>query len=95
MRKRIFRSICLACFITLLLTLTFIISVIYNNSAKELKKEVINHSIFISSHYAKCGAIAIYNRSCQRKRKPHLANICRWYGAIRQLCTSRKTGKSR
>ena len=48
MRKRIFRSICLACFITLLLTLTFIISVIYNNSAKELKKEVINHTIFIS-----------------------------------------------
>ena len=48
MRKRIFRSICLACFITLLLTLTFIISVIYNNLTKELKKEVINHTIFIS-----------------------------------------------
>lgn len=48
MRKRVFRSICLACFITLLLTATLVISVIYNNSAEVLKKEVINQSIFIS-----------------------------------------------
>ncbi len=47
MRKRIFRSLCLACFITLLLTATFVIGVIYTNSTKELKKEVINQSIFI------------------------------------------------
>jgi predicted RND superfamily exporter protein len=48
MRKRVFRSICLACFITLLLTAMLVISVIYNNSAEVLKKEVINQSIFIS-----------------------------------------------
>ena len=48
MRKRVFRSICLACFITLLLTATLVISVIYNNSAEELRKEVVNQSIFIS-----------------------------------------------
>jgi two-component system phosphate regulon sensor histidine kinase PhoR len=48
MQKRVFRSICLACFITLLLTATLVISVIYNNSAEELKKEVVNQSIFIS-----------------------------------------------
>lgn len=48
MRKRIFRSICLACFITLLLTAALVIAVIYNNSEKELKKEVINQAVFIS-----------------------------------------------
>lgn len=47
MRKRIFRSICLACFITLLLTATFVIGVIYTNSTKELKKEVINQAVYI------------------------------------------------
>lgn len=48
MRKRFFQSICLACFITLLLTTFCIVSVIYNYSTKELKKEVINHALFIS-----------------------------------------------
>ncbi|NLJ65837.1 MAG: hypothetical protein GX340_00830, partial [Clostridiales bacterium] len=47
MRKRIFYSICLACFVTLLLTATLVISVIYNNSTREVKKGVINQTIFI------------------------------------------------
>lgn len=48
MRKRILQGICLACFVTFLLTSTFIISVIYNNSTREVKKEVINLTNFIS-----------------------------------------------
>jgi two-component system phosphate regulon sensor histidine kinase PhoR len=47
MRKRIFYSICFACIITLLLTATLVISVIYKNSTREVKKGVINQTIFI------------------------------------------------
>lgn len=48
MKKRIFQSICLACVITLFLTTACIVSIIYNNSTKEVKKELINQTIFIS-----------------------------------------------
>lgn len=47
-KKRIFLNICLACFLTLLLTTALIVGVIYEKSTIEVKKEVITQSYFIS-----------------------------------------------
>lgn len=48
MRKRIFGSICVASFITLLLTATFIIDVLYTNSSKDLQNEVKLEASYIA-----------------------------------------------
>lgn len=49
MKKRIFLSICFACFVTLFLTATFMVAVIYNNSTEQVKKEIIHQTKFIGT----------------------------------------------
>ncbi len=47
MKKRIFRSICISSLIVLLLTSVLISSVMYRNSAEQLKREVINEMLYV------------------------------------------------
>jgi len=49
MRRRIFQSIFLACFITLVLTTACVTGVIYHDSTQEIKKEVMNQTLYIST----------------------------------------------
>ena len=48
-KKRIFLGLCFACFVTLFLTATFMVRVIYTNSNKQVKKEIIHQSKFIGT----------------------------------------------
>lgn len=48
MKKRIFRSMFLACLITLFLTIVFVVSVLYARSTAEIKNEVVAETLYIS-----------------------------------------------